>query len=103
MTGGLAGSPVAPEEISLYKMARSNNGAPGVDGLTVESIEESGLESFLTQTPRSLSLLEISFEDRLQNQLGCSLNYAITVAGIERTRTFLPPSLGISFRARMGR
>ena len=32
-----------------YEMARSNNGAPGIDGVTFEAIEESGAESFLTQ------------------------------------------------------
>src|SRR3981081_1854188 len=32
-----------------YEMARSNNGAPGIDGVTFESIEESGVESFLEQ------------------------------------------------------
>ena len=32
-----------------YKMARSNNGAPGIDGVKFESIEESGVESFLNQ------------------------------------------------------
>ena len=30
-----------------YRMARSNNGAPGIDGVTFEAIEESGPESFL--------------------------------------------------------
>ena len=30
-----------------YRMAKSNNGAPGIDGVTFEAIEESGAESFL--------------------------------------------------------
>jgi RNA-directed DNA polymerase len=32
-----------------YQMAKSNNGAPGIDGVTFENIEESGVESFLKQ------------------------------------------------------
>jgi RNA-directed DNA polymerase len=32
-----------------YKMAKKNNGAPGIDGVTFEVIEESGAESFLKQ------------------------------------------------------
>jgi RNA-directed DNA polymerase len=32
-----------------YQVARSNNGAPGIDGVTFEAIEESGVESFLKQ------------------------------------------------------
>jgi len=32
-----------------YQMARSNRGAPGIDGVTFEAIEESGAESFLVQ------------------------------------------------------
>src|ERR1700690_3991841 len=32
-----------------YQMARSNGGAPGIDGVTFEAIEESGAESFLVQ------------------------------------------------------
>jgi RNA-directed DNA polymerase len=32
-----------------YQMAKSNNGAPGIDGITFEVIEESGVESFLKQ------------------------------------------------------
>src|ERR1700728_3041184 len=37
-----------------YEMARSNNGAPGIDGVTFEAIEESGAESFLTQIREEL-------------------------------------------------
>ncbi len=32
-----------------YRVARSNNGAPEIDGVTFEAIEESGRESFLKQ------------------------------------------------------
>jgi RNA-directed DNA polymerase len=32
-----------------YKMARRNNGAPGIDGVTFKDIEQSGLERFLDQ------------------------------------------------------
>lgn len=32
-----------------YKMAKRNNGAPGVDGVTFEAIESSGVEAFLQQ------------------------------------------------------
>jgi RNA-directed DNA polymerase len=31
-----------------YKMAKLNNGAPGIDGLTFEAIEETGLDDFLS-------------------------------------------------------
>jgi RNA-directed DNA polymerase len=32
-----------------YQMAKENGGAPGIDGVTFETIEESGVESFLRQ------------------------------------------------------
>ena len=32
-----------------YEMAKNNDGAPGIDGVTFEAIEESGAESFLQQ------------------------------------------------------
>ena len=32
-----------------YEMAKSNDGAPGIDGVRFEAIEESGVESFLKQ------------------------------------------------------
>src|SRR5260370_42217957 len=32
-----------------YQMVKSNKGAPGIDGITFEAIEESGVESFLKQ------------------------------------------------------
>ncbi len=34
-----------------YQMAKKNNGAPGIDGVTFEAIEESGVESFLAADP----------------------------------------------------
>jgi RNA-directed DNA polymerase len=34
---------------AAYAMARSNDGAPGIDGMTFEAIEEQGVESFLQQ------------------------------------------------------
>jgi len=37
-----------------YRMARSNNGAPGVDGVTFEAIEDSGAEEFLGQIQTEL-------------------------------------------------
>jgi RNA-directed DNA polymerase len=37
-----------------YQMARSNDGAPGIDGFTFEAIEESGTESFLRQIREEL-------------------------------------------------
>src|SRR3984893_13471866 len=37
-----------------YRMAKSNNGAPGIDGVTFEAIEESGEESFLRQIQEEL-------------------------------------------------
>jgi RNA-directed DNA polymerase len=32
-----------------YQMSKSNNGAPGIDGVTFGAIEESGVEGFLKQ------------------------------------------------------
>jgi RNA-directed DNA polymerase len=32
-----------------YRTAKSNNGAPGIDGVTFQAVEESGVESFLQQ------------------------------------------------------
>ena len=32
-----------------YQMTKSNNGAPGIDGVTFDAIEESGVENFLMQ------------------------------------------------------
>jgi RNA-directed DNA polymerase len=34
---------------AAYQMAKSNHGAPGIDGITFDAIEESGAESFLKQ------------------------------------------------------
>ena len=32
-----------------YKLAKENDGAPGIDGVSFEAIEESGVEEFLAQ------------------------------------------------------
>ena len=32
-----------------YKLAKANNGAPGIDGVTFEDIEEAGLDDFLSE------------------------------------------------------
>ena len=37
-----------------YQMAKRNDGAPGIDGVTFEAIEESGAESFLMQIREEL-------------------------------------------------
>jgi len=37
-----------------YRMAKKNDGAPGIDGVTFEAIEKSGLEGFLEQIRREL-------------------------------------------------
>jgi len=37
-----------------YRMAKANEGAPGVDGVTFATIEESGVESFLEQIREEL-------------------------------------------------
>jgi hypothetical protein len=34
---------------AAYAMAKENNGAPGIDGVTFEAIEEAGVEGFLVQ------------------------------------------------------
>lgn len=38
-----------------YTLARKNNGAPGIDGVTFEAIEEQGVESFLEQIQGELT------------------------------------------------
>jgi RNA-directed DNA polymerase len=38
-----------------YEMAKKNNGAPGIDGVTFETIEESGMECFLQQIRNELT------------------------------------------------
>ncbi len=38
-----------------YALAKKNNGAPGIDGVTFEAIEDSGVESFLKQLQDELA------------------------------------------------
>jgi RNA-directed DNA polymerase len=38
-----------------YEMAKGNNGAPGIDGVTFEAIEDSGIELFLQQIRNELA------------------------------------------------
>src|SRR3954463_15337113 len=38
-----------------YLLAKKNNGAPGIDGVTFEAIEESGVETFLKQLQDELA------------------------------------------------
>ena len=37
-----------------YRLAKANNGSPGVDGVTFEAIEASGVEAFLEQIEHEL-------------------------------------------------
>jgi RNA-directed DNA polymerase len=39
-----------------YALAKKNNGAPGIDGVTFEAIEESGVEAFLKQIQDELTV-----------------------------------------------
>ena len=41
-----------------YRLTRRNNGAPGIDGVTFEAIEEAGLEDFLSQIQDELTSSE---------------------------------------------
>src|SRR6202167_2378446 len=38
-----------------YALAKKNNGAPGIDGVTFEAIEDSGVEAFLKQLQGELA------------------------------------------------
>ena len=40
----------------VYQMAKKNDGAPGIDGVTFDAIEESGVENFLQQINHELVL-----------------------------------------------
>jgi RNA-directed DNA polymerase len=52
---GLYGHICKPEVLQeAYQLAKANNGAPGVDGVTFEAIEASGLDAFLEQIRHEL-------------------------------------------------
>jgi RNA-directed DNA polymerase len=52
---GLYGHICKPEVLQeAYHLAKANNGAPGVDGVTFEAIEASGLDAFLEQIRHEL-------------------------------------------------
>jgi RNA-directed DNA polymerase len=42
--------------LEAYEMAKKNNGAPGIDGVTFEAIEEGGRERFLQQIRDELNM-----------------------------------------------
>src|SRR5215467_4620299 len=52
---------ICREDILLhaYKLSRANAGAPGVDGVTFEQIEEQGLEAWLAGLARGTGLEDI--------------------------------------------
>ncbi|MCP4903064.1 MAG: group II intron reverse transcriptase/maturase, partial [bacterium] len=39
---------------AAYKLAKANNGAPGMDGVTFEAVESAGREEFLEQLREEL-------------------------------------------------
>ena len=43
-----------------YSMAKSNNGAPGIDGVTFAAIEQGGVEEFLEQIRNELVEFRVS-------------------------------------------
>src|SRR5215831_7097253 len=49
--------PICKPEVlhAAYHLAKANNGAPGVDGVTFEAIEASGLDAFLEQIRHELA------------------------------------------------
>ena len=40
--------------LEAYQMVKSNNGAPGIDGMTFDDIEQSGVESFVQHIQQEL-------------------------------------------------
>jgi len=56
-----------------YKMAKSNDGAPGIDGVTFEAVEESGVENFLNQKPPQLRTYSRSSCAAMSKPVPCSL------------------------------
>ena len=46
-----------------YQLAKANDGAPGIDGVTFEAVEAGGVETFLDQLREELVRTDISTPD----------------------------------------
>ena len=66
-----------------YRMAKRNNGAPGIDGVTFEAIEESGVEGFLKQIQDELD------QDRINPDAGAEKGDS-EGRGLKGSRAFDP-------------
>jgi RNA-directed DNA polymerase len=53
---------------TAYRMAKANDGAPGIDGVTFDAIETAGVEGFLAQLRDEL----VTFRYRPQRGIGLS-------------------------------
>ena len=60
-----------------YQMAKGNGGAPGIDGVTFETIEESGVEGFLRQIRDEL-LTNTRLESSISTSAPTSITFSIS-------------------------
>src|ERR1700688_3996972 len=65
-----------------YRMAKKNNGAPGIDGVTFEAIEESGAESFLQQIRELMARRLLLRRLRLERTLACQDRLAFSLPSL---------------------
>src|SRR6516165_5272927 len=76
-------------------------------GLRLHNPLSYAVDRFMGRSLRSISVrsrLKVSFENRLLMSLRAPWTTRSRIEGMERTRTFVPPSFGISFfRTAMGR